>query len=147
MGSGTVETQRLRTRNYLTYDLGLALALTGMASAFFVIDALAHELHQWQVAGSMTYAKAFAGLIAAIMAAMPTARMLAGFLDDRSTGRPSAFVRVLKRDLVAAPLFTIFGFTWPRKVRKRGHKGWQFFWETNHHATQLLVTVEMVSLK
>ena len=111
MGSGTVETQRLRTRNYLTYDLGLALALTGIATAFFVIDALAHGLHQWQVAGSMTYAKAFAGLIAAILAAMPTARMLAGFLDDSSTGRPSAFVRVLKRDIVAglmaAALFSL----------------------------------------
>ena len=29
IGRGSIETQRLRTRNYLTYDLGLALALTG----------------------------------------------------------------------------------------------------------------------
>ena len=31
VGTGGVETQRLRTRNYLSYDLGLALALAGAA--------------------------------------------------------------------------------------------------------------------
>ena len=34
IGRGTVETQRLRTRNFLTYDLGFALSLAAGALAF-----------------------------------------------------------------------------------------------------------------
>ena len=46
IGRGNIETQRLRTRNYLTYDLGMALALTGAALAFALIDTAGHALHQ-----------------------------------------------------------------------------------------------------
>ena len=37
-GTGVADTQKLRTRNYLTVDLGLALALAGMALAFALIS-------------------------------------------------------------------------------------------------------------
>ena len=110
-GTGGVETQRLRTRNFLTYELGLALSLTGAALVFVLIDTLGHGLYEWKVAKNVTYTKAFAGLIASIMVVMPAARFLTSLLSQQDSQRPSALVRVLKRNMVAcamaAALFTL----------------------------------------
>ncbi|MFO0979822.1 MAG: GMC family oxidoreductase [Planctomycetaceae bacterium] len=99
VGIGSVEVQRARTRNYLTYDLGLALALAGLATAFVAIDATGHALQQWKLAGNTSYAQAFASILAAIMGVMPVARWITGKLTQES-GPTSGFVRILKRDMV-----------------------------------------------
>ena len=67
-GSGGDATQRARTLNYLTYDLGLALALAGAALAFTAIDSIGFALQEWKVAGNVSYAKAFSAIAALFMA-------------------------------------------------------------------------------
>ena len=66
IGRGNVETQRLRTRNYLTYDLGLALALTGAALAFALIDTAGHALHQLLLKHNTYYFAGVASLMASV---------------------------------------------------------------------------------
>jgi choline dehydrogenase-like flavoprotein len=112
VGSGSVETQRARTRNYLTYDLSIALAMTGVAAAFVIIDTLGHGLQEWKIQDNPVYARAFVGLIASIMATMPLARYVARLLSQPSPRRPSTIVRILKRDMVAG-LLAIVLFTLP----------------------------------
>ena len=111
VGTGGVESQRLRTRNYLTYDLGLALSLTGGAIVFAVIDTIGHGLHEWKLAENRTYTQVFAGLGVAIMAALPLARTVAGYFTDQRPGPVSTVSRILKRDMIAggmaAVLFTL----------------------------------------
>ncbi|MCS7466842.1 GMC oxidoreductase [Stieleria sp. ICT_E10.1] len=112
-GSGGVETQRLRTRNYLTYDLGLALALAGAALVFALIDTLGHGLQEWKLQANFTYAEAFASLGAAIMAIIPLMRWLAGFFREQGAGGPpSTLKRILLRDMTAGLLAVIL-FTLP----------------------------------
>lgn len=112
-GSGGVETQRLRTRNYLTYDLGLALFLTGAALAFTLIDTVGHGLQEWKLQANFTYAKAFASLGAAIMALIPTARWLASFFREQgANGPPSTLKRILRREMTAGLLAVVL-FTLP----------------------------------
>ena len=110
VGTGGIESQRLRTRNYLTYDLGLAFALAGVALVFMLIDTLAHGLHEWKLAQNVTYAEAFAGLGAAIIGLIPIARWLAGLLKDQGSGT-STLARILRRDMLAGGaaviLFTV----------------------------------------
>jgi hypothetical protein len=99
-----VEVQRLRTRNLLTYDLGLVLTLAGLALAFALIDTLGHGLQQW-VEGNTTYAKAFAALGAALAALTPIVRMVAGWIADREKpAAPSTLARICKKQLVAGLL-------------------------------------------
>ncbi len=111
MGTGGVETQRLRTRNYLTYDLGLALALVVAATIFATIDTLAFGLQEWKVRGSRSYEVIFAGLGAAIVALTPVARYVAGLLASKDSGPPSTIRRLLLRGmslgLLGAVLFTL----------------------------------------
>src|SRR6187399_3206053 len=90
IGRGGVETQRLRTRNYLTYDLGAALALAGAALAFAVIDSIAHGLHQHVVAQNRVYTMAFGSFIALGTTLAPIARYLASlFNQGEKSGPPS----------------------------------------------------------
>ena len=112
IGTGGVETQRLRTRNYLTYDLGMALGLTGGAAVFVVMDTLGHGLHEWINTGNLTYAQAFSALGAMIATAFPAAKLLAGFLSERRPGPPSTIVRLLKRDMIVGGLAIVL-FTLP----------------------------------
>lgn len=111
VGTGSVESQRLRTRVYLTDDLGLALALTAGAIVFALIDTIGHGLHEWKLAGNVTYTQAFAALGAAIVTGFSAARFIAGFFTDRRPGPPSTLTRILKRDAVlggmAVALFTL----------------------------------------
>ena len=65
IGRGNVETQRLRTRNILTDDLGTALVLAGAALAFSFIDTIGHGLQQY-VAKNEVYLQAFAAFGAAL---------------------------------------------------------------------------------
>ena len=110
-GTGGVETQRLRTRNYLTYDLGLALALVGAVAAFAIIDTLASGLQEWKLRGNRTYAQVFAMLGAAIVAASPFVRFVAGLFVKQETGSPSTAKRILLRGMslgvLAIVLFTL----------------------------------------
>ncbi len=87
-GSGGVETQRLRTRNYLTYDLGLVFSLAGVALAFAFIDTLGHGLQQWLVEKNIAYAKAFAAIGATLAALIPILRTAAGLIADKE--KPSS---------------------------------------------------------
>ena len=112
IGAGNVETQRLRTRNLLTYDLGLALALAGGALGLAVIDTIAHGLQQWVLAGSVTYAQAFAGFGGFFAALIPVTRFLANlFAGEKKSGPPSTLGRIFKEQatatLLAAVLFTV----------------------------------------
>ncbi len=105
LGTGGVETQRLRTRNILTYDLGLVLALAGLALAFALIDSAGHALQQ-RVEGNQAYLQAFAGLGVALAALMPLVRMLAGWFagQDKPAGPPSTLRRIFRQQIIAGLL-------------------------------------------
>ncbi len=111
LGTGGVETQRLRTRNYLTYDLGLSLALVVAATVFAAIDTLAFGLQEWKVRGNRSYAEVFAGLGAAILAVTPAVRYVAGLLASTEAGPSSTVRRLLLRGmslgLLGVVLFTL----------------------------------------
>lgn len=105
VGSGGASTQRLRTRNFLTYDLGLALAMTGIALSFAFVDTIAHALQQWWIERSYTYAAAFAGFGAALAAALPVVQVLTRFFaQDKASISPPTFVLKLKKSAVAGVL-------------------------------------------
>jgi choline dehydrogenase-like flavoprotein len=106
VGTGGVSTQRLRTRNYLTQDLGFALALAGVALGFALIDTIGHGLQQWLDATSQTYAMAFARIGALLVAVIPIARMVANFIAKKNppTGPPSTLGRIFKKELMAGVL-------------------------------------------
>jgi choline dehydrogenase-like flavoprotein len=116
IGTGGVSTQRLRTRNYLTQDLGFALALAGVALGFALIDTLGHGLQQRVEGGSQTYTLAFAKLGAALAALIPIARMAANFLvtknETASTTPPSTLGRLFKQEIMAG-LLALVAFTVP----------------------------------
>ncbi len=108
IGAGDVATQRLRTRNLLTYDLGFALALAGIALGFAFIDTIAHGLQQWLLAHSVTYAKSFAGFAAMIAALVPLTRFIAGlFAGEKKTGPPSFPERIFKQQGIAILLAVV----------------------------------------
>lgn len=114
VGTGGVQTQRLRTRNYLTMDLGLALALAGIAFGFALIDTVGHSVQQL-MAANKNYAAAFARIGAFLAALIPIVRMVANFfVKEKPSGKrgPSfadklkkeAFAGILAVVLFAAPL-------------------------------------------
>jgi choline dehydrogenase-like flavoprotein len=105
VGSGGVETQRLRTRNYLTEDLGLALAVTGAVLVFALVDTAGHALQQSLVAKNKSYAMAFAQLGAALAALMPITRGTANlFASKKPEGPPSTIGRIFKKEVMAGLL-------------------------------------------
>ncbi len=111
VGTGGVETQRLRTRNYLSYDLGLALALAGAALGFAVVDTIGHGLQQY-VARNQKYVVAFSTFLVAIIAMIPVIRMLADWAaGGRMTASASATSRAIKQQIIggllAVTLFTV----------------------------------------
>ena len=111
IGRGNVETQRLRTRNYLTDDLGTALVLAGGALAFAVVDTAGHGLQQY-AAKNETYLKAFAAFGVALADLMPVVRWIATLMaGDKGPGSLSAIVRYARKQvlagLLAAALFLI----------------------------------------
>jgi len=111
IGRGNVETQRLRTRNYLTDDLGTALVLAGGALAFAVVDTAGHGLQQY-AAKNQTYLKAFAAFGVALAGLMPVVRWIATLMaGDKGPGSLSAIVRYARKQvlagLLAAALFLI----------------------------------------
>jgi choline dehydrogenase-like flavoprotein len=114
VGTGGLSTQRMRTRNYLTEDLGFALALAGVALGFALIDTIGHGLQQWLDATSQTYAKAFARIGALLAALIPIGRMAANFLaqKDKPTGPPSTLGRIFKKEIMAGMLALVL-FTVP----------------------------------
>jgi choline dehydrogenase-like flavoprotein len=102
LGSGGDAAQRLRTRNYLTYDLALMISLSGLALSFAIIDSLGHGLHQW-VIHNTTYVKAFASITAALAAGIPTVRMAASmFMGAPGKGETSSTIsRILHQQILA----------------------------------------------
>jgi choline dehydrogenase-like flavoprotein len=112
-GTGGAETQKARTRNYLTIDLGLALTLAGMALAFAAIDTAGHFVHQY-VTGNISYARAFARFGALLLALIPVARGLASFLGKEKdpSKPPSTLGRLFKTEVVAGVLALVL-FTVP----------------------------------
>src|SRR5256714_212599 len=110
VGAGDASTQRLRTRNYLTYDLGLAPTLAGLALAFALIDTAGHGLQQWLDERNSSYAMAFARIGALLAALVPLLRMVASFLtrESKSKGPPSTLGRLFKKELIAGLLALIF---------------------------------------
>jgi choline dehydrogenase-like flavoprotein len=103
IGRGNVETQRMRTRNYLTYDLGLALALAGGAFAFAVIDTAGHALQQY-IAGSAQYIGAITSLIASVAALAPIVRFLANLFAGDKRGAASALPHPSREQIIAGVL-------------------------------------------
>jgi choline dehydrogenase-like flavoprotein len=103
VGNGGAEASRMRTRNYLTFDLGLMLSLTGLALGFAVIDTLGHGLQQWLVENNVSYAKAFVALGGALTALIPIVRMAAGIFagPEKPAGPPSTLGRIFKQQMVA----------------------------------------------
>lgn len=101
-GTGGADTQKSRTRNYLTVDLGLALTLAGIAFAFTLVDTAGHALQQW-VEGNTSYTAAFAKFAALLVALVPIGRMAASFLSkgENSSKPPSTIGRILKTELMA----------------------------------------------
>jgi len=110
VGSGGVSTQRLRTRNYLTYDLGLALVLAGLALAFALVDTAGHGLQQWLADHNRSYGMAFARIGALLAALVPVLRMAASFLtrEKKSAGPPSTLQRLFKKEIIAGLLALVF---------------------------------------
>ena len=110
VGSGGIETQRLRTRNYLTEDLGLALAVTGAVLVFALADTAGHGLQQWLVAKNQSYATAFAEIGAVLGALIPLARAAANlFASKKPEGPPSTIGRIFKKEVMAGLLaLTLF---------------------------------------
>ncbi|MEL6104891.1 MAG: GMC oxidoreductase [Planctomycetota bacterium] len=110
VGSGGTEARRLRTRNYLTHDLGLVLLFVGVALLFAFVDTLGHGLQQWVVAENMTYAAAFASIGAAVVAITPVLRMAAGLFASQSptTAPPSTLRRIFKSKGIAIAMATVF---------------------------------------
>ena len=104
MGTGSESTKRARTLNYLTYDLGLALAVAGGALALAVIDSLGFALQQWKIAGNFTYAQAFSGLGGVVLAGLPLIRWFAVMFRDSQTGRPTFLGFWLKPDMFAGAI-------------------------------------------
>lgn len=94
VGSGGTATQPMRTRNILTYDLGLSLALASLLFAFAVVDTLGHGLQQL-VEDNYTYATAFASLGGVLLALMPIARFVANRVAQAEGGR-GAGARLLR---------------------------------------------------
>jgi hypothetical protein len=111
IGRGGVETQRLRARNYLTYDLSVALALAVAAIVFAFVDTVAHGLQQ-AAADNRVYLTAFASFIAAAAALAPVVRFVAGlFTSEKKAGPPSTLARLFRKQamagLLAAVLLTV----------------------------------------
>ena len=104
VGTGGESTQRARTRNYLTYDLGLAFALCGAALFFTIVDSLGFALQEWKVAGNFTYARAFASLATTLAAGIPIARWIAGFISRQQNKGRTPF---LGSDLFASVLAVV----------------------------------------
>lgn len=112
VGTGGPRTQRLRTRNYLTSDLGLAVALAGGALGFAVIDTIAHGLQQ-RATGNGAYVRGFASLMAAIAAATPVIRWAAVRVASGPPGAAPAQSAAGFRRQVAAGLFAVALFSLP----------------------------------
>ena len=108
IGRGNIETQRLRTRNYLTYDLGMALALTGAALAFALIDTIGHALHQLLLEHNTYYFAGVASLMASVTALGPLTKYIAGlFTRGPRPGPPSTLSRLVREQAVAAALAVV----------------------------------------
>jgi choline dehydrogenase-like flavoprotein len=114
VGTGGVSTQRMRTRNYLTQDLGFGLTLAGVALGFALIDTLGHALQQCVDGTSLTYPKAFARFGIALGALLPIARMIASSIAKKqpAAGPPNTLGRLFKTEIMAG-LLALVAFTVP----------------------------------
>lgn len=113
MGGGTPETQRLRTRNTLTYDLGLSLAISGGLLAFALFDTIGHALRE-RVTGNRTYAEAFMWIGAVLAAAVPVLRMATAFLaNEGRSGRPPSMLQRIVRSQVLPGAMAVALFSLP----------------------------------
>ncbi len=103
-GTGGPETQRVRTRTYLTYDLGLALIVAAASLAFALIDTAGHGLYEW-LAQNQSYTIAFAKLGGILAALIPIARGAANILASKSKPKtftpPSTLSRIFSKELAA----------------------------------------------
>ncbi|WP_206108119.1 GMC oxidoreductase [Paludisphaera soli] len=113
VGAGDTRTQRLRTKNILTYDLGFALVLTAGALLLAVVDSIGFALQQY-VARNDLYVGAFASFFVTIAGLIPVGRALAGAFvhkGDAGTGSESSSARDLRAQvgagLLAVVLFAV----------------------------------------
>jgi hypothetical protein len=110
LGRGDVSTQRLRTRNLLTTELGGSLRLIFAALVFAVIDSLGHLAQQY-TAGNRTYIDAFAAAGAIMAALVPLAQKIANLFatdpDNSATGVGRFVKKHIAAGVLAAVLFTV----------------------------------------
>ena len=109
IGRGNIETQRLRTRNYLTYDLGFALAIAGGVAVFAIVDTTAHALHQVALAKNERYITAFVSLFAGLGMLAPAMRFIANLFTRDRRASPSTFSRIFKEQVSAGALAIVLG--------------------------------------
>jgi hypothetical protein len=111
IGTGGDEMQLLRTRNYLTYDLGLALALAGAALGFAAIDTIAHGLQQYvALSWNPVITWVFLGATVALILLL---RALTGRLAGERRPDPALAVSRAFKEQVVAGLIAITLFTGP----------------------------------
>ncbi|MDG3003922.1 GMC oxidoreductase [Paludisphaera mucosa] len=112
LGAGDENTQRLRTRNILTYDLGFAMTLAAGALALAVVDTIGYSLQQY-TARNDAYIRAFSTFFITIVGLVPLGRMLAGmFVPTRGPAVESSsssrdFQAQVGAGLLAAVLFAV----------------------------------------
>ncbi|MCC9600412.1 GMC family oxidoreductase N-terminal domain-containing protein [Stieleria sp. JC731] len=135
-GTGGPSMQRARTLNYLTYDLGLGLAVTGAALLFVVIDSLGYALQEHIVAQTNSYRIAFASAAVTISAGIPFVRWIAGLFKEQEGSKPSFLGQFVRTNLVAGTigfalifaLLVVYSFashtTYSRALESNGHLPW-----------------------
>ncbi len=107
-GAGSQNTRRLRTRNYLTDDLGFALGIAAATLGFAIVDAIGHGLQQWLVAANVSYTVAFTGFGATAVTLVPLLRAVAGYISGSTqSGPPSTLQRLFKAQITAGLLALI----------------------------------------
>jgi choline dehydrogenase-like flavoprotein len=106
IGTGGAESQRLRTRTYLTYDLGLALGLAGAALGLAVVDTIGHGLQQY-AARNDVYVMAFGTFLFGMVGLAPVIRALTDRLAGTGKTGPASGAAGAIKGQVMAGLFAL----------------------------------------
>ena len=106
LGTGGESIQRLRARTYLSRELGLWLALTGLFLYLALIDTAGHAIYEAYHERNITYITALGQLGAGLLALLPILRGAADLMANFQSKKPnpSFWTRLLGRPSVSAIL-------------------------------------------